>query len=179
MQTFFGMVVHHGASRGIFITSSDFTESAQRLARERDIELVDGATLIQSLPQDWRKYAAHPTIFQWHPDYKGKTFDEVYQILKHRFTEHKFRHIYDEWQHYEGYGWQNRSDGMAAARRRLKFEILREEQKNLALDAGVTGVSLEGWERRYQDLPAMTRAESRYQQFDPSRKVRANPRRRW
>ncbi len=45
IQTFFGMAAHHGASRGIFITSSNFTEPAKRLARERDIELITGAQI--------------------------------------------------------------------------------------------------------------------------------------
>jgi hypothetical protein len=45
IQHFFGMVVHAGAARGIFITTSDYTQPARNLARERDIELVDGSEI--------------------------------------------------------------------------------------------------------------------------------------
>ncbi len=42
IQTFFGMLAHHGAERGIFVTTSDYTPAARKLAGERDIELIDG-----------------------------------------------------------------------------------------------------------------------------------------
>lgn len=42
IQIFNGMMVHHGAARGVFITTSSFTEPARMLARDRDIELVSG-----------------------------------------------------------------------------------------------------------------------------------------
>ena len=45
IQHFFGMVVHAGAARGIFFTSSTFTRPAIALAAQRDIELVDVAKL--------------------------------------------------------------------------------------------------------------------------------------
>lgn len=45
IQRFFGMVVHAGASRGIFITTSDYTQPARNLSRDRDIELVNGSQI--------------------------------------------------------------------------------------------------------------------------------------
>jgi hypothetical protein len=43
IQHFFGMMVHHGAARGIFVTTSRFTLAARNLARQRGIELINGS----------------------------------------------------------------------------------------------------------------------------------------
>ena len=45
IQTFFGMMVHHGARQGIYVTTSTFTQSATDLAAARDIRTIDGAQL--------------------------------------------------------------------------------------------------------------------------------------
>jgi restriction system protein len=46
MQLFIGMVyVHHKAGRGIYVTTSRFTDPAAALAHEHDIMLIDGAEL--------------------------------------------------------------------------------------------------------------------------------------
>lgn len=46
MQLFIGMVyVHHKAGRGIYVTTSHFTDPAAALGREHDITLIDGAEL--------------------------------------------------------------------------------------------------------------------------------------
>lgn len=46
MQSFIGMVVvHHRAERGIFVTTSDFTQPAANLARDHNIALIDGEEL--------------------------------------------------------------------------------------------------------------------------------------
>ncbi len=46
MQTFIGMIYrHHQAERGIYVTTSQFSEPAQELARHQRIWLIDGATL--------------------------------------------------------------------------------------------------------------------------------------
>jgi restriction system protein len=45
IQKFFGMIVHRGVSRGIYVTTSSFTTPAQKLASTRDIVLIDGAKL--------------------------------------------------------------------------------------------------------------------------------------
>ncbi len=47
IQTFFGMVAHHGAHRGLYVTTSGFTEPARLLATQRDIDLIDGPALVQ------------------------------------------------------------------------------------------------------------------------------------
>lgn len=50
IQKFLGMtVVHHRASRGIFVTTSEFTKPAIELANSHPIELWDGAYLSQKL----------------------------------------------------------------------------------------------------------------------------------
>jgi hypothetical protein len=48
---FFGMVAHHGAHRGVFVTTSTFTSPARDLAEQRDIELVDGPTLVRQVAE--------------------------------------------------------------------------------------------------------------------------------
>jgi HJR/Mrr/RecB family endonuclease len=49
IQTFLGMVVHHGAERGIFVTTSDYTAPAIALAGNATvpITLVDGPEIIR------------------------------------------------------------------------------------------------------------------------------------
>ena len=45
IQHFFGMAARHRAARGIFVTTSSFTEPARQLARDCDIELVSGGEI--------------------------------------------------------------------------------------------------------------------------------------
>jgi ribose transport system ATP-binding protein len=45
IQLFFGMIVHHGARAGVYVTTSSFTKSALDLANARDIRTIDGQTL--------------------------------------------------------------------------------------------------------------------------------------
>ncbi len=48
IQKFIGMMnVHHGASRGIFVTTSTFTQPAIDLAKQHSIMLIDGDDLTQ------------------------------------------------------------------------------------------------------------------------------------
>lgn len=49
IQSFLGMIVHHGAERGIFVTTSGYTEPAMSLARNAavPITLIDGAEIIR------------------------------------------------------------------------------------------------------------------------------------
>ena len=50
LQKFIGMMnVHHGASNGIFVTTSRFTQPAIDLAAQHSIELFDGERLVQSV----------------------------------------------------------------------------------------------------------------------------------
>lgn len=50
MQQFIGMVfVHHGAERGIYVTTSRFTDPAADLGRTHDITLLDGDALTRLL----------------------------------------------------------------------------------------------------------------------------------
>ena len=50
IQQFIGMcTVHHQAERGIFVTTSAFSEPARALADQHDIELFDGGRLAASL----------------------------------------------------------------------------------------------------------------------------------
>ena len=56
MQKFIGMMItEHRAVRGIYITTSDFTEPAKRLAREHNIELWDGSKLANLLIEQRKK----------------------------------------------------------------------------------------------------------------------------
>ena len=43
IMQFFGMMVHHGARQGIYVTTSTFTKSAFDLTAKRDIRTIDGA----------------------------------------------------------------------------------------------------------------------------------------
>ncbi len=45
IQHFFGMIVHAVAAKGVFVTTSNFTAAARKMASERDIDLVDGAQI--------------------------------------------------------------------------------------------------------------------------------------
>ncbi len=48
IQAFIGMAYrHHRVSKAIFVTTSTFTEPARVLARQHNIELIDGQQLIQ------------------------------------------------------------------------------------------------------------------------------------
>ena len=49
IQTFFGMVVRRRAHRGLYVTTSRFTDVAATLAAELDIEVVDGLELLRQL----------------------------------------------------------------------------------------------------------------------------------
>jgi hypothetical protein len=60
IQQFFGMLVHHGARRGIYVMTSAFTRSAAELAAARDIRTVDGVELV-------RFFAAHPDALRLRP----------------------------------------------------------------------------------------------------------------
>lgn len=52
IQKFLGMVkVHHGAQRGIFVTTSTFTAPAQALAQQHNLELIDGQRLTAMFAQ--------------------------------------------------------------------------------------------------------------------------------
>lgn len=56
MQTFYGMVVRRRAQRGLYVTTSRFTDAARKLAEDVDIEIVDGLELVRQLSAD----ALHP-----------------------------------------------------------------------------------------------------------------------
>ena len=46
IQTFIGMMtVHHRADRGIFVTTSSFTEEARSLADEHNVRTIEGTAL--------------------------------------------------------------------------------------------------------------------------------------
>jgi HJR/Mrr/RecB family endonuclease len=50
VQTFIGMLtVHHRAEQGIFVTTAEFTEPAENLAKQHDIALIDGSRLCELL----------------------------------------------------------------------------------------------------------------------------------
>jgi restriction system protein len=52
IQSFIGMVaVHHQADRGIFVTTSAFTQPAIDLAQRHDITLIDGEELVRLVEQ--------------------------------------------------------------------------------------------------------------------------------
>jgi hypothetical protein len=52
---FFGMMVHHGARHGMYVTTSSFTRAGLQLATTRDIRTMDGAQLAAH-------FAAHPEV---------------------------------------------------------------------------------------------------------------------
>lgn len=45
IQLFFGMVVRRRAERGLYVTTSSYTQPARKLALELDIDLIDGSQL--------------------------------------------------------------------------------------------------------------------------------------
>jgi|GEM_PF-6265942 len=48
IQTFIGMKsVHHGAERGIFMTTADYSKPAVQLAKQHDLVLIDGDDLVK------------------------------------------------------------------------------------------------------------------------------------
>jgi restriction system protein len=48
IQRFIGMAfIHHHAARAIFVTTSDYTQAARRLARDHPIHLIDGDRLVE------------------------------------------------------------------------------------------------------------------------------------
>jgi restriction endonuclease Mrr len=49
MQLFIGMMHHHGAGEGIYVTTSEFTKSATDLAKRSRILLIDGSELSKQL----------------------------------------------------------------------------------------------------------------------------------
>ncbi len=49
IEAFFARLVHHGAKRGLYVTTSEFTDSAQTFAAQRDIELIDGSDLVTQI----------------------------------------------------------------------------------------------------------------------------------
>ena len=50
IQTFIGMItVHHGADRGLFVTTSLFSKPAIDLAQRHGIQLIDGPTIARML----------------------------------------------------------------------------------------------------------------------------------
>ena len=55
LQKFIGMMREHEASKGIYITTSEFTEPAKRLAKKYNIELWDGAKLSTLLIEQKKK----------------------------------------------------------------------------------------------------------------------------
>ncbi len=58
IQTFIGMVtVHHRAERGIYVTTSDYTDPARALARRHGFDLLDGNDLARLVAQVQRKAA--------------------------------------------------------------------------------------------------------------------------
>ncbi len=58
IQKFFGMMVHHNAGRGIFVTTSTYTRPARELALARNIELIEGAQLEHYLNEQNRERIA-------------------------------------------------------------------------------------------------------------------------
>ena len=56
MQAFYGMVQHHGAQKGMYVSTFSYTKDAHDLGEEHEIELIDGKSLIKiinNLPFDF------------------------------------------------------------------------------------------------------------------------------
>lgn len=51
VRDFFGTLVHHGAVRGLFVTTSGFSKEAQEFAQGKPIALIDGPGLLELLEQ--------------------------------------------------------------------------------------------------------------------------------
>ena len=61
IQTFIGMQrVHHGADRGMFVTTSEFTTPARNLAERHGITLIDDKELLNRIRQAYRGQKATP-----------------------------------------------------------------------------------------------------------------------
>ena len=72
MQKFIGMMItEHKAAGGIYITTSDFTEPAKRLAREHNIELWNGSKLANLLIKQREKNAGTHTNIQTIRSFSG------------------------------------------------------------------------------------------------------------
>ncbi len=61
MRNFLGAIVQHQAERGIFVTTSMFTENARELADQHRIKLIDGQQLVTMV--DHLKSAAPSRIY--------------------------------------------------------------------------------------------------------------------
>lgn len=64
MQLFFGMMVHHGAQVGIYVTTSSFTSPALALARQHNIWAIDGPKLAEILEQMQKRQRPIPIQYQ-------------------------------------------------------------------------------------------------------------------
>lgn len=51
LREFLGTIVHHGAARGLFITTSSFTKEARDFAEGKPIALIDGRALVAHLAE--------------------------------------------------------------------------------------------------------------------------------
>ncbi len=49
IEVFFENIIQHGAQRGLYVTTSEFTDSAQIFAAQRDIYLIDGSELVKQI----------------------------------------------------------------------------------------------------------------------------------
>ena len=62
IQRFIGMAfIHHRAARAIFVTTSEYTQAARRLARDHSIQLIDGDCLVDLAKGDPRPTAPQPS----------------------------------------------------------------------------------------------------------------------
>jgi len=61
LRDFYGALVDAGADFGYFLTTSEFTEAAQRFARNKPIELMDRDSLAR-YAQQWLKFARESII---------------------------------------------------------------------------------------------------------------------
>jgi restriction system protein len=62
IQRFIGMAfIHHRAARAIFVTTSEYTQAARRLARDHRIQLIDGDRLVELAKGDPRPNTPHPS----------------------------------------------------------------------------------------------------------------------
>ncbi len=81
IQTFIGMQrVHHGADRGMFVTTSEFTTPARNLAERHGITLIDDKELLNRIRQAYRGQKATPDAGEASAD----TDREIGRILHRR-----------------------------------------------------------------------------------------------
>lgn len=195
IQHFFGMIVHDGAEHGIFVTTSSFTAPARELALHRDIQLIDGAELTRHYDAGWQfedggdgaprmdPTASHAaTVFSWHPQYRGRSFEDVYEELRARFVRDQSeyrrvvsanpgqpfteaeRRIIDrrdgEWIPFAGGGWHEFGWPWKVAQDRLKYEVFREEKREARPGGGE-----DGWEAWDRDVRAMEWLTDRFREF--------------